>query len=676
MATFQHRVSPSVRFVYSAFAWFFWAINAALLPAAIAQDSTTADLTGPWVGWLETPAQQLRLLIQIGPVPNPRDSEVADIEGTIVSLDQTPEALPFSRCTLSPDGTLEFSVVPAGNSSLSYSFRGKQYGSRIDGEFQNANAKLPLSFRKADRVPDEGVDRLGASSAWRGELDLLVRKINVRFRVYDRPPYADPESPRVLFDSLSEKVSGFPVRVTSGDKGQVVLSIPSLPGNAKFLVDTTTLGESIRGRFIQSLLPLALELNRVDELKGDLIEGDPLIRLLKNAVAESPSEETTKPTVNSMTDSNAKPTSDSLPDGIREEEFSVERIDYRKSKVKRDGRWVQPKFRISGTITWPAGSSSESKSPAVVMVSGSGPQDRDETIGAHQPFRVIAHWLAKHGVASLRYDDRGTGASTGEFLSSTTFDFADDAAAVWQHARTVEGIDRLRVGLLGHSEGGIIGPMVAANEPEVAFLILLAPPAFAGSEILATQIDRISELQGVDASTRQASIKLQRNLQSLALEPESDEARTMSRARQAVLEQWDTLRGMSEALPGESEDARRQRVVDQILAQFKGLQTPWMRYFLAFDPTSAWLVMRAPTLAIWGDKDVQVIAGPNRERLFDVASRNPRLKGDLVVLPGLNHIMQRADTGLPDEYDRILDTVDSSAFDVIREWMRQQNLMP
>jgi pimeloyl-ACP methyl ester carboxylesterase len=150
----------------------------------------------------------------------------------------------------------------------------------------------------------------------------------------------------------------------------------------------------------------------------------------------------------------------------------------------------------------------------------------------------------------------------------------------------------------------------------------------------------------------------------------------MSRARQAVLEQWDALQGMSEALPGESEDARRQRVVDQILAQFKGLQTPWMRYFLAFDPTSAWLVMRAPTLAIWGDKDVQVVAGPNRERLFDVASRNPRLKGDLVVLPGLNHLMQRAETGLPDEYDRISETVNSSALEVIKEWMRQQNLMP
>lgn len=669
MAKTSYRAFLAVRFCCIACSWLCWATTWAWLPSAIAQDQTSADLAGPWIGWLETPAQHLRLLIRIDPTSDgPSDSAPAEIAGTITSPDQKPDSLPFARCTFSSDGTLEFTVIPGGDANLSYSFRGKRNGNRIDGEFQNANAKLPLSFRKADSVPDEGIDRLGAPSAWKGDLDLAVRKISVRFRVYDQPPYADPQSPRILFDSLSEKVSGFPVRLTTGDKGQVILSIPSLPGNAKFLVDPATIGESIRGRFIQSLLPLALELNRVDELKGDPLEADPLIGLLKKANALSSGEGNAEPTAPSMTDS--------LPDGIREEEFAIERVDYRKSKVKQDGRWVQPKFRISGTITWPAGTSSESKIPAVVMVSGSGPQDRDETIGSHQPFRVIAHWLAKHGVASLRYDDRGTGSSTGEFLSSTTFDFADDATAVWQHARSLEGIDRLRVGLLGHSEGGIIGPMVAANEPEVAFLILLAPPAFAGSEILATQIDRISELQGVDASTRQASIKLQRTLQSLALEPESDEARTMSRARQAVLEQWDALQGMSEALPGESEDARRQRVVDQILAQFKGLQTPWMRYFLAFDPTSAWLVMRAPTLAIWGDKDVQVIAGPNRERLFDVASRNPRLKGDLVVLPGLNHLMQRADTGLPDEYDRIVETVNSSALEVIKEWMRQQNLMP
>lgn len=218
--------------------------------------------------------------------------------------------------------------------------------------------------------------------------------------------------------------------------------------------------------------------------------------------------------------------------------------------------------------------------------------------------------------------------------------------------------------------------MVAANEPEVAFLILLAPPAFAGTEILAAQIDRISELQGVDAETRKASIALQRKLQELALEPESDKEKTISKVRQAILESWESLRGMSEGLEGESEEARRQRVVDQILTQFQGLQTPWMRYFLAFDPTSAWLVMQAPTLGLWGDKDVQVLAGPNRERLLDVASRNPRLIGDLVVLPGLNHLMQPADTGLPDEYDRIDVTFDPSALRLIKEWLQHQNIIP
>ena len=645
-------------------------------PIAYAQESASTDLAGPWVGWLETPAQHLRLLIQIGASSRSQnDSATTEIEGTITSLDQTPSPVSFERCTLSSDGVFEFTVSPGGNRNLSYSFRGQRNGSRIVGEFENANTKLPLSFLKADVMPDEGVERLGAPSAWRGELDLSVQKIKVQFRVYDQPPFAEPNSPRILFDSLSEKVFGFPVRLAKGDVGQVVMSIPSLPGNAKLQVNAEGLGETIQGKFIQSLLPLALQLKRVEELSNHPLENDALIAVLKRKIAEETgagSSTTPPPTP----DPSAVPSGGSLAHGIREEEFSIDRVDYQQPKIKQDGRWTQPKFRISGTITWPAGATSESSIPAVVMVTGSGPQDRDETIGVHKPFRVLAQWLAKQGIASLRYDDRGTGSSTGDFLNSTTFDFANDATAVWEYARTLAGIDRLRVGLLGHSEGGMIGPMVAANQPDVAFLILLAPPAFSGSEILAKQIDRISELQGVDSATRDASIVLQRKLQRLALDPESDEDKTASRVRQAVLEQWDSLRGMSKEVSGESEEARRQRVVEQILSQFKGLQTPWMRYFLAFDPTPAWLVMRTPTLAMWGDKDVQVLADSNRERLLDVTTRNSRLQGDLVVLPGLNHLMQRAETGLPDEYDRISETIDPSALDVIREWLQQRNLTP
>ncbi|MFN6127464.1 MAG: alpha/beta hydrolase [Planctomycetota bacterium] len=628
---------------------------------------------GNWVGWLETPAQHLRLLVRVQTVtPSESEPTKSQIEGTITSLDQTPDAVPFADAAVREDGTLEFTVLPRGDSKLSYSFRGKRTGGRIEGTFENANAKLPLSFQKTESLPDEGFERLGADSAWKGELNIAVQKIAVRFRIYDKPPYADPSAPRIFFDSLTEKAYGFPVQPSLEKDDQIVLRIPSLPGNAKYIVPSE-LTDRIRGRFIQSLLPIPLELSRVEELSDRPLADDPLLLALKGhggSAAPSASRRATPPEP-------PKPgINNSLPDGVREENFTIARVDYRKPKVKQDGRWTQPKFQISGTITWPANASADSPVPAVVMVSGSGPQDRDETIGSHKPFRFLAHWLAARGMASLRYDDRGVGESTGEFMESTTSEFAEDATAVWEHARTLDGIDRERVGLLGHSEGGIIGPMVAANRSEVGFLVLLAPPGLPGSEILSSQIDRIAEVQGVDAKSRQATTDLQRKLQRLALELDPSDEKTKGEVRQAILDRWDSLRGLSSSESTESEEVLQNRVVDQITAQFRGLQTPWMRFFLAFDPTSSWMVMRAPTLAIWGDKDVQVLAGPNREKLIDVATRNPKLRGDLVVLPDINHLMQRAKTGLPEEYDDIADTIDPSVLDVIQEWLKHRDLIP
>jgi pimeloyl-ACP methyl ester carboxylesterase len=632
-----------------------------------------ASWQGHWVGWLETPAQHLRLLVRVNTVtPSESEPTKSQIGGTITSLDQTPDPVPFADAAVLENGTLEFTVTPRGDSKLSYSFRGKRNGERIEGTFENANAKLPLNFRKVDSLPDEGTERLGADSAWKGELNIAVQKIAVRFRIYDKPPYADPTAPRILFDSLTEKAYGFPVQRSLGENDQIVLSIPSLPGNAKYFVKSEA-SERIRGRFVQSLLPIPLELTRVDELSERPMATDPMLLALKR---RGDSEDT--PT-------SARPTppvppqpalAAPLPEGLREENFTIQQVDYRKPRVKQDGRWSQPKFRICGTITWPAAASTDSKVPAVVMVSGSGPQDRDETIGSHKPFRFLAHWLAARGIASLRYDDRGVGESTGNFLESTTSHFADDAASVWEHARTLQGIDSSRVGLLGHSEGGIIGPMVAANQPDVAFLILLAPPGLPGTEILASQIDRIAEVQGVDAKSRQSTTDLQRKLQQLALELEPSDEKAQGEVRKAILERWNSLRDLSSRDSTDSDEVLQRRVIDQIAVQFRGLQTPWMRFFLAFDPTSSWMVMRAPTLAIWGDKDVQVLAGPNREKLLDVATRNTKLRGDLVVLPAINHLMQRAKTGLPEEYDEIAETIDPSVLVVIQEWLKQRDLIP
>ena len=366
-----------------------------------------------------------------------------------------------------------------------------------------------------------------------------------------------------------------------------------------------------------------------------------------------------------------------LPDGIQEESFFVDRFDSRKPLLNELGKRADNTFQLAGTITYPKGFNANSQYPAVVLVTGSGPQDRDETIGKHKPFREIASYLATQGMVVLRYDDRGVGQSTGDFLSATSKDFADDALAVWQFTREIEGIDRSRVGILGHSEGGIIGPMVAAWQREVAFMILIAPPVLPGAEILSSQIDRIAELEGVSAEDRAVANSLQKELQEIALRYPADDEDALSDVRKAIVQRWETLSRLSQTnTEGDDQAKRKQQLIDAISAQFRGLQSPWMRHFLAYDPSSNWVLFDCPVLAVWAEKDTQVLFEANRKKLQEIVSHNMNLKADLVVLPGLNHLLQRAQTGLPDEYDRIEQAIDPLALEFFGNWLRQAEILP
>jgi pimeloyl-ACP methyl ester carboxylesterase len=367
-----------------------------------------------------------------------------------------------------------------------------------------------------------------------------------------------------------------------------------------------------------------------------------------------------------------------LPNGIREESFVVERVDAAKPRLDSKGKKADNRFELSGTVTYPAGFTEESLAPAVVLITGSGPQDRDETIGRHKPFLEIARSLASLGMVVFRYDDRGVGLSKGDFSKATTNDFAEDAVAVWQYARAVPGVDRSRVGLLGHSEGGIIGPMVAAWQREVAFMVLLAPPGLSGGEILSSQIDRIAELQGVPEAQRAVARSLQLDLQRIALKySEGDEDAALSEVRKAVVERWEGLNQFSADTAGGFDDlAMKKQVIDQISAQFRGLQSAWMRHFLAYDPSSNWVLFDSPVLAIWGERDSQVLPEINREKLEEIAMHNTSMQSDFVVLPGLNHLLQSCNTGLPEEYDSIAEAISPMALEVIGNWLKEREILP
>lgn len=299
--------------------------------------------------------------------------------------------------------------------------------------------------------------------------------------------------------------------------------------------------------------------------------------------------------------------------------------------------------RLAGTLTLPEG---EGPHPAVLLITGSGAQDRDETVFGHKPFLVLADALTRRGVAVLRVDDRGVGGSSGPMQDLTTADYASDAAAAAAWLARRPGIDGARVGLIGHSEGGTIAPIVAqaVDAPALAFVVLLAGPAVPGGEVLTEQARRFQLARGIDPDVVEANAALQTRLMQIVAAHADDEAATSSAARTLLQEA-----GVSESLVEEG--------VQQVALA-------WTRWFVAHDPRPSLAALDVPVLAIYGGKDVQVPADQNATALREVLPA-----AEVVVMPELNHLLQTAGAGLPDEYARIEETIDPEALAKIVDWV-------
>ena len=680
-------------------AWVIGSLLGFLSNEALAQSGLDSALqttaTERWVGWLETKSQNLRLILSLS------SSATGSPTGSVTSPDQSETSVPISNASIDNQRQLSFQVAPEGIGSAAYAFEGSFQGDGLSGSLEQSGSKLPIQFVKASSLQAEDSQRLGADSVWSGSLEAGSRKVPLRFRFYDSAPFASRDKPRLLFDSLLEKANGFPMSVSINEKGLYEFSIPAIPGNAKYIAELSEDGKLLTGKFQQGFLPIQLDMQRIDVQPIDSI-GD--VPTSEQAIQKVPSQDhlTTFLLALENNNNNLRETPESKPsldeteiakaplamekkplaqrstsaEGLLEEPFVVERFDSRKPLLNELGKRADNRFELSGTITFPKGFDPNAQYPAVVLITGSGQQDRDETIGRHKPFKEIANHLASEGMVVLRYDDRGTAESTGDFAQATSLDFAEDALAVWQFARKIQGVDRTRVGLLGHSEGGIIGPTIAAWQREVAFLILIAPPILPGSEILSSQIDRIAELQGVGPEDRAAANSLQRDLQQIALKYQANDEAALSDVRKAIVERWESLGQLSQALSGSDETTRKKQLIEAISTQFKGLQSPWMRHFLAYDPAANWVLFDCPVLAIWGEKDTQVLFEANRTKLQDIITHNLNLQADLVVLPGLNHLLQKADSGLPEEYDRIDQAIEPLALELFSNWLKLSEILP
>jgi len=313
--------------------------------------------------------------------------------------------------------------------------------------------------------------------------------------------------------------------------------------------------------------------------------------------------------------------------------------------------------QLAGTLTIPAG---KGRFPAVVLVTGSGPQNRDEAIMGHKPFAVIADFLSRNGIAVLRYDDRGVAGSKGSFAGSTTLDFADDAEAAFGYLAARPEVDPKRVGILGHSEGGLIAPIVAARNPAVGFIVLLAGPGVRGDQLILAQGDALARAAGTDAATADWSHALNAKLYQIIEQP-GDPAANAAEAKDTLLAGIDSAPKLTDQ---ERQTAKAQ--ADNSIAQ---LSSAWFRLFLSLDPATYLSHVTVPVLALNGTLDLQVPPDLDLPAIQAALTTAGNKHYTLMKLDGLNHLFQHATTGLPDEYGKLTETFAPEALSAIRDWI-------
>ncbi len=317
---------------------------------------------------------------------------------------------------------------------------------------------------------------------------------------------------------------------------------------------------------------------------------------------------------------------------------------------------------LAGTLTLPP---DKGRFPAVIMITGSGPQNRDEELFGFKPFRIIADHLTRKGIAVLRYDDRGVGGSTAGKAGATTADFATDVEAAVGFLRMRNDIDTNHIGLCGHSEGGIVAPMVAARDSRVTFIILMAGPAIPGGDIILYQIEHMAREGGASEKAVARAVALQKKVYACI---HSDSG-------------WDELkeefRKDARASYDEATPEQRKGIADidklvetSVKARVESARSPWFKYFVEYDPAPTLAKVKCPVLAFFGELDQQVPVSLNKapmEKVGKVARNNDFT---VKVVPSANHLFLKARTGSTSEYADLPKEFVAGFLDSMSNWVQ------
>lgn len=350
--------------------------------------------------------------------------------------------------------------------------------------------------------------------------------------------------------------------------------------------------------------------------------------------------------------------------------FTLERADKRVENArpqhpKRPYPYVEEEvsyksgpLSLAGTFTRPKG---DGPFPAVLLITGSGPQDRDETILGHKLFLVLADHLTRKGIAVLRVDDRGVGGSTGVLIEAGIEEQADDVLAGVGYLKSRTDVRADRIGLIGHSEGGMVAPLAASRSKDVAFIVLLAAPGVTGEEVLVRQFEDVAKAQQQVTAEELAKAR-DRQRRGFAIVKEGPDAETI-RKRLLQLEQ-EELAKLSDAERKEYEGVKAQAAM-----QLEMSLTPWFRSFVRYDPQPVLAKVAVPVLALNGDKDVQVAVKANLGAIATALRGGGNTDVTVKELAGLNHLFQHSETGAIAEYGKIQETFAPEALEEISAWL-------
>ena len=437
---------------------------------------------------------------------------------------------------------------------------------------------------------------------WNGMLNVQGVKLRLVFNVSETESgYSS------IMDSPDQGAKDIPVTSTTFEDPEIIFEMKNIGAEYKGSLK----GDSIVGTFKQG--GQAFPMN----LKRDLIEKEEAIR----------PQEPKKP----------------YP-------YYSEDVTFKNSKAD---------ISLSGTLTLPK---KKGKYPVVILISGSGPQNRDEELLGHKPFLVLSDYLTRNGIGVLRYDDRGVAESTGDFGSATSADFATDVESAIAYLKRRKEVDKKNIGLIGHSEGGIIAPMVASKSDDVSFIVLLAGTGIRGDQLLLMQQELIWRVKGTPEEEIIQSKKASESLFERIVK--SNDTKVLKEDLTKILNEM-IEKDSIEIPEGTTQEKYVTTQVDQIT-------TPWMQYFLKYDPAPTLEEVDCPVLAINGSKDLQVPSKVNLEAIKNALNKGGNDRVTTKEIENLNHLFQESETGSPDEYASIEQTFSPKALEVILEWIESQ----